>query len=43
MFLGCAHSLGLRRQQVEVLGWALMVNALTMARHRAAENIEAAA
>ena len=28
---------------VEMLGWALMVNALTMARHRAAEGLEAAA
>jgi len=37
------HSLGWRRQQVEVLGWALMVNALTMARHRAAGALEAAA
>jgi hypothetical protein len=43
LFLGRAHSLGLRRQQVEMLGWALMVNALTMARHRAAERLEAAA
>ena len=43
LFLGRAHSLGWRRQQVEMLGWALMVNALTMARHRTAENIEAAA
>jgi hypothetical protein len=34
MFLGRAHSLGLARQQVEVLGWALLVNALTLARHR---------
>ena len=37
LFLGRAHSLGWRRQQVEMLGWAVMVNALTMARHRAAE------
>jgi hypothetical protein len=42
LFLGRAHSLGWRRQQVEVLGWALMVNALTIARHRAAEALEAA-
>lgn len=27
LFLGRAHSLGWRRQQVEMLGWALMVNA----------------
>lgn len=43
LFLGRAHSLGAARQQVEMLGWALMVNALTLARHRAAENIPAAA
>ena len=43
LFLGRAHSLGWRRQQVEMLGWALMVNALTMARHRTAEDLEAAA
>ena len=43
LFLGRAHSLGWRRQQVEMLGWAVMVNALTMARHRAAEDLEAAA
>ena len=43
LFLGRAHSLGWRRQQVEMLGWAVMINALTMARHRAAESLEAAA
>jgi len=43
MFLGRAHSLGWRRQQVEMLGWAVMVNALTMARHRSTEGLEAAA
>ena len=43
MFLGRAHSLGWRRQQVEVLGWALMVNALTIARHRTDAALEAAA
>ncbi len=43
LFLGRAHSLGWRRQQVEMLGWALMVNAMTMARHRAVEDLEAAA
>lgn len=36
MFLGRAHSLGHARQQVEVLGWALLVNALTLSRHRQA-------
>jgi hypothetical protein len=30
-------------QQVELLGWASMVNAMTMARHRAADDCEAAA
>lgn len=43
LFLGRAHSLGWRRQQVEMLGWAVMVNALTMARHGAADGLEAAA
>ena len=43
LFLGRAHSLGWRRQQVEMLGWALMVNALTMARHRAGKDLQAAA
>ncbi len=43
LFLGRAHSLGWRRQQVEMLGWAVMVNALTMARHRTAQGLEAAA
>jgi len=38
-----SDGLGWRRQQVEMLGWALMANALTMARHRAAEGLEAAA
>ncbi|MEX1046446.1 MAG: hypothetical protein WD757_03060 [Actinomycetota bacterium] len=43
LFLGRAHSLGWRRQQVEMIGWALMVNALTLARHRAAEGLQQAA
>ena len=43
LFLGRAHSLGWRRQKVEMLGWALMVNALTMARHRSVQDLEAAA
>jgi hypothetical protein len=43
LFLGRAHSLGASRQQVEMLGWALMVNALTLARHRAEEDIPTAA
>ena len=43
LFLGRAQSLGWRRQQVEMLGWAVMVNALTMARHRATEDLVTAA
>ncbi|MEX0990233.1 MAG: hypothetical protein WD206_08065 [Actinomycetota bacterium] len=43
LYLGRAHSLGWRRQQVEILGWALMVNALTLARHAAAGGVPAAA
>src|SRR5439155_27085660 len=34
MFLGRAHSLGHARQQVEMLGWALLVNSLTLDRYR---------
>lgn len=34
LFLGRVHSVGYARQQVEVLGWALLVNSLTLARHR---------
>lgn len=33
LFLGRAHSVGHARQQVEVLGWAPLVNSLTLARH----------
>jgi len=43
LFLGRAHSLGWRRQQVEMIGWALMVNALTLARHRSADGLLQAA
>jgi hypothetical protein len=32
LYIGRAHSLGHSRQQVEILGWALMVNSLTLAR-----------
>jgi hypothetical protein len=31
MYLGRAHSLGHARQHVDVLGWALLVNSLTLA------------
>ncbi len=43
LFLGRAHSLCWRRQQVEMIGWALMVNAMTLARHRSAGGLEKAA
>jgi len=43
LFLGRAHSLGWRRQKVEMLGWAVMVNALTMAATERAVGLEAAA
>ena len=33
MFLGRAHSLGHRRQHVEMIGWALLVNSVTRSRH----------
>jgi len=36
MFLGRAYSLGHARQQVEILGWALLINGLTMMRHEQA-------
>ncbi|MBI3647878.1 MAG: hypothetical protein HY240_03860 [Actinobacteria bacterium] len=36
MLLGRAHSLAHVRQQVEVLGWALLVNSLTPSRHKRA-------
>lgn len=42
MFLGRAHSLGHARQQVEILGWALLVNSLTLARHRSRALAQAA-
>jgi hypothetical protein len=32
LYIGRAHSLGRARQMVELLGWALLVNALTVAR-----------
>jgi hypothetical protein len=33
LFIGRAHSLGRSRQLVDLLGWALLVNSLTLARH----------
>lgn len=43
LFLGRAHSLGWRRQQVEMLGYALMVNSLALFLHRARESLSPAA
>ena len=43
LFLGRAHSKGAKRQLVEVLGWALLVNSLTPARCRGSGAIPAAA
>jgi hypothetical protein len=42
LFLGRAHSLGQARQQVEVLGWGMLVNSLTLARHRERVLVQAA-
>jgi hypothetical protein len=33
LFLGRAHSLGRLRQQVDLIGYALLVNGLTVLRH----------
>ncbi len=38
-----AHSVGHIRQEADMLGFALMVNSLTLARHRARERVAAAA
>ena len=34
LYLGRAHSLGHRRQQLNLLGYALMVNSIAIAEHR---------
>ena len=43
LYLGRAHSVGHVGQQADLLGFALMVNAITYARHRAREHIDDAA
>jgi hypothetical protein len=43
LYLGRAHSLGQLSQQVDLLGFALMVNSLSLARHRAREHVTVAA
>jgi len=41
LYIGRAHSLGRSRQLVDLLGWALLVNSLTLARHRPALRLTA--
>lgn len=43
LYLNRAHSEGQLRQTADLLGFALMVNSLTLARHRAREAVKAAA
>lgn len=43
LYLNRAHSEGHLRQTADLLGFALMVNSLTLARHRAREAVKAAA
>jgi hypothetical protein len=43
LYIGRAHSVGHLRQQADLLGFALTVNSLTLARHRARERLKAAA
>lgn len=43
LYLGRAHSVGANKQLVEILGWALMVNSLTLARSRSSGAMPAAA
>ncbi len=43
LYLNRAHSEGHPRQTADLLGFALMVNSLTLARHRAREAVKAAA
>jgi hypothetical protein len=42
LYLKKAHSVGRHRQEADFLGFALMTNSLTLARHRARERIAAA-
>jgi hypothetical protein len=43
LYLGRAHSVGHLGQLADLMGFALVVNALTLARHRARERLRAAA
>jgi hypothetical protein len=43
LFLGRAHSVGLLRQQVDLIGYALLVNGLTLLRHERCSRLPAAA
>jgi hypothetical protein len=43
LYIGRAHSVGRLGQQADLLGFALMVNSLTLARHRVRERLKAAA
>jgi hypothetical protein len=43
LYLNRAHSEGHLRQTADLLGFALMVNSLTLARHRAREAVRTAA
>jgi hypothetical protein len=43
LYLGRAHSVGHVRQELDLLGFAILVNSLTLARNRARERLEAAA
>jgi hypothetical protein len=43
LFLGRAHSVGLLRQQVDLIGYALLVNGLTVLRHERRSRLPAAA
>jgi hypothetical protein len=43
LYLTRAHSKGRLRQTADLLGFGLMVNSLTLARHRAREAVKAAA
>ena len=38
-----AHGVGRLRQEADLLGFALMINSLTLARHRARERVAVAA
>ena len=42
LFLGRAHSIGMRRQQLDLLGYALLVNGLSRLQHERRSSAEAA-